>query len=364
MPPLNPFAARSPLPARSSLALDLDLLAHLHLPSSRPSADPEGGRCTCGTRPLAVRLRMRSGQRPQFEGAWRCGRQCLVEAVKAVVRREFRSGHTTESRVRHRIPLGLILQTRGIITAEQLRHALHQQEQTGGRLGDILLRSSAVDERQIAAALAAQWNAPLWNVPPVPSQELLRLAPLTLFRLSGALPVRLIGTRLSIASADGVDAPIALALERMHGVTVESGISVSSSLDTVWSTVSTAKERTAEEVHCEDADEISRRLTKTIEAAQPVESRAVRVGRRMWLRLWLEPAAVIGGPCHANDILDYLFTCPLDSCPAHGSRLTALRRPRIPRPSSGYAATAHARFLDSAGTPLSPLLTTLLPCGL
>ena len=310
MPSLNPFAARSPLPPRSALALDRELLAHLHSPLSRPAADPEGGRCTCGTRPLAVRLRMRSGQRPQFEGAWRCGKACLVEAVKAAVRREFRNGHSSESRVRHRIPLGLILQTRGIITAEQLRHALHLQEQTGGRLGDVLLRTSGVDERQIAAALAAQWNAPLWSLSSVPSQELLRLAPLTLLRVSGTLPVRLIGTKLSIASADSLDAPIALALERMHGVTVESGISVSSSLDAVWKTVSAATERTTEEVQCDDADEISRRLVKTIESAQPVESRAVRVGRRMWLRLWLEPAAVTGGPCHANDILDYLFTLP------------------------------------------------------
>ncbi len=310
MPSLNPFAARSPLSARSPVAIDRELLAGLYAPRVSKTAEPEEGRCTCGTRPLAVRLRMRSGQRPQFEGAWRCGRPCLLQAVKAAVRREFRNGHTAESRVRHRIPLGLILQTRGVITADQLRHALQLQQQTGGRLGDILLRTFRVDERQIAAALAAQWNAPLWSLPAGPSQELLRLAPLALFRLSATLPVRLIGTRLSLASADGIDAPMALALERMHGVTVESGISASSSFDSAWKTLPVTQERTAEEVHCEDVDEISRRLAKTVESAQPVESRAVRVGRRMWLRLWLEAAAVNGGPCHGDDVLDYLFTLP------------------------------------------------------
>ncbi len=306
MPGLNPFAARSPLPLRAAVtSMDADVLRHLR------ATTPDSSRCVCGTRPLSVRLRMRSAQRPQFEGTWHCGKQCLADAVKAAVRREFRNGGTGESRVRHRIPLGLILQTRGIITADELRRALTLQEQTGARLGDVLVRHFRVDERRIAAALAAQWNAPLWHLPSVPSDELLRLAPLPLFRRSGTLPLRLIGTRLSLASADGVDPPIALALERMHGVVVESGISVASSLDAVWNTVAASTaQRPVEKVRCDDADEICRRLTRTVEAMQPVESRAVRIGRRLWLRLWLEPAAVAGGPCHDKDIVDYLFVLP------------------------------------------------------
>ncbi len=295
---------------RPPVALDLDLLAPQRPPLQRSEAHPGVGRCTCGARPLGVRLRMRSGQRPHFEKEWTCGRQCLARAVHAAVRREFRNGHTSESRIRHRIPLGLILQTRGIITANELREAVLLQEQTGGRLGDVLLSHFRVDEREVAAAIAAQWHAPLWHLPSVPPGELLRLAPLQLFRLNATLPVRLIGTQLSLASADGVDPPMALALERMHGVNVESGIAVSSSLDAAWSTISNGPQQSFEEVQCDDADDIGRRLTRTIESTQPVESRAVRVGRRMWLRLWLEPAALAGGPCHGHDILDYLFTLP------------------------------------------------------
>ena len=268
------------------------------------------GRCLCGGTPLAVRLRMRSAQRPQFEGTWHCGSKCLDTSVRAAVRREFRAGEIFASRVHHRIPLGLILQTRGVLTADELRRALFLQEQTGAKLGNVLVEHFRVDERRIAAALAAQWNAPLWHLPSFASEELLRLAPLVLFRGSGTLPLRLIGTKLSLASADGIDAPIALALERMHGVTVESGIALTSAVDTIWNGIAAIPQRKAEEVACEDADDIARRMTRTILQTQPVESRSVRVGRRMWLRLWLESAALSGGPCQSTDIVDYLFRLP------------------------------------------------------
>lgn len=318
MPRLSLFSPRTALPVTIGTGIDehrgagCSRFGQTTLGRNISAAQPatESGRCSCGTTPLAVRMRMRSGQRPCFEGSWRCGRPCLTQAIKTAVRREFRNGLTSESRIRHRIPLGLILQTRGLITAEQLRFALQEQAETGGRLGDVLQRSFAVDEREIAGALAAQWNAPLWHLPTVPPADLLQVAPLPLFRLSNTFPIRLIGTRLSLASADGIDPPIALALERMHGVTVESGIAVSSSLTAAWQTLSAASTRPVEEVPCDDADEISRRMVRTVESTQPIDARAVRLGRRMWLRLWLEPAAVIGGPCHSTDILDYLFTLP------------------------------------------------------
>lgn len=314
---ISPRAPMAEFTSSSRLAAEVAGLAHLHLPASirrgangTRAAAAIAGRCLCGGMPLAVRLRMRSGQRPQFEGTWHCGSKCLDTSVRAAVRREFRAGESFASRVHHRIPLGLILQTRGVLTAEEVRRALVLQEQTGSKLGDILVRHFRVDERRIAAALAAQWSAPLWHLPSAASEELLRLAPLDLFRASGSLPLRLIGTRLSLASADGIDSPIAFALERMHRITVESGIALTTQFDTVWDGMGAVAQRPAEEIACSDADEIARRMVRTILQMQPVESRSVRVGRRMWLRLWLEPAAVAGGPCHREDVVDYLFRLP------------------------------------------------------
>ena len=96
----------------------------------------------------------------------------------------------------------------------------------------------------------------------------------------------------------------------MHGVTVESGIALPSAVDAIWNGIASIAQRKAEELPCEDADEIARRMTRTILQLQPVEARSVRMGRRMWLRLWLEPATLSGGPCHRDDIVDYLFRLP------------------------------------------------------
>lgn len=231
-------------------------------------------------------------------------------------------GNTGESRVRHRIPLGLLLQARGVITHEELRTALAEQERTGERLGDVLVRSLHVEERHVAAALAAQWNCPLWHLPASPAEELLLLAPLPILHTAGTLPIRLIGTKLLLASADGVDAPTAHALERMHGLAVESGIAPASSLEQVWRTLGTVQHRPVEEIRCSDAAEITKHVSRTIEHSQPVESRVVRVGRRVWLRVWLEPAAVAGGPCHVEDIVDYLFSLPSTGTDASGTHIS------------------------------------------
>lgn len=300
--------------------------ADLPLPSAC-HARFDTGRCECGSRrPLAVMLGMRSGRRPQFEGRWHCRRGCLSDAVAAAVRREFRMGATGESPVRHRVPLGLILQARGLVTRDQLRIALALQQQTGERMGDLLVRSLCVEERRVAEALAAQWNCPVWHISATPSMELLRVAPLAILRSAGTLPIRLVGRRLSLAAADGLDAPLALALERMHGLTVESGIAQTSSLETVWKTLDTLEHQPAEEVRCIDAAEITERIRRTVEQLQPVESRAVRVGRRVWLRVWLETAALEGGPCQKEDIVDYLFSLPSADRPAGKPERTPLFR--------------------------------------
>jgi CheY-like chemotaxis protein len=52
--------------------------------------------------------------------------------------------------------LGQLLLAEQIITAEELREALHRQETSGGRLGDVLLELGAVAPRQLERALRAQ----------------------------------------------------------------------------------------------------------------------------------------------------------------------------------------------------------------
>ena len=64
------------------------------------------------------------------------------------------------------------------------------------------------------------------------------------------------------------------------------------------------------EIECKSAEEATEAVARTIARLQPVRSRLVRVGRRLWLRAWLEAAAIEGGPTQAEDVVDHLFTLP------------------------------------------------------
>jgi hypothetical protein len=105
---------------------------------------------------------LRSSARVLFEGRWYCESRCFKSAL------EFRVAHLlSSSRARktkaHRLPIGLLLIGRGLITSEQLRHALRLQRENGtGRLGEWFCLMAVVQEEHIAAALAQQWGCPVF----------------------------------------------------------------------------------------------------------------------------------------------------------------------------------------------------------
>ena len=47
----------------------------------------------------------------------------------------------------HRIPLGLLLLSSGVISQEELRRALRTQQGTGKRIGEVLTAECGVPER-------------------------------------------------------------------------------------------------------------------------------------------------------------------------------------------------------------------------
>lgn len=99
--------------------------------------------------------------------------------------------------------VGAILLDAGLITPEQLDAATAAQQREGGPLGRHLILGGAVSRRQMYAALAEQWEAPLVDLAAEPptTQFLLHGGDNRRFAELGWVPWRLDGTTLTIATS-------------------------------------------------------------------------------------------------------------------------------------------------------------------
>lgn len=102
--------------------------------------------------------------------------------------------------------LGDILIQRGLITEDELRAALDQQERTGSRLGEILYYEMGLPEDDLAAALADQLRVPLLDLEGIePSLEALEIIPEALQREGRCVPLAVDETALYMAITDPLD---------------------------------------------------------------------------------------------------------------------------------------------------------------
>jgi len=117
-------------------------------------------------------------------------------------------------RIEHEwIPIGTLLLRRGLISAEQLELALTAREHGGPRLGQLLVSWGWVSSRDIAVALAEQFQLPFHDL--AAASE-----PVVDFRLPAELASELEAVTIEIADdhiAIGVDDPTNIgAIERLR----------------------------------------------------------------------------------------------------------------------------------------------------
>ena len=168
----------------------------------------------------------RSRSAPVFEEGWTCSPACTEERLRAAVRRELDGRSAPASAYRHRLPLGLLMMEKGWITSAQLRRALEAQKAAGGgRLGQYLVRQQAASEQLVTRALSLQWSCPVLSAAFQDPETLAPLMPRLFIDAFGAVPLRMAaGKILYVGFEERLDAVLALALERMSGLRVESGL--------------------------------------------------------------------------------------------------------------------------------------------
>jgi hypothetical protein len=228
---------------------------------------------------------------PVFEGGWCCSAGCTAARVETALRRELDAWGSGREGLRHRIPLGLAMLEQGWITQTQLRSALAAQRAAGaGRLGHWLVRQQSASEDQVTRAVGLQWSCPVLGLEPHNPEGLAALVPRLFVDAFGALPLRVAAGRiLYLGFEDRPDPALALAVERMTRLHVESGIVEESVFRPAQVRILEAKFPSVELIEAATESALAATFTRALERASPVESRLVRVHDCLWLRLWLAP---------------------------------------------------------------------------
>ena len=232
----------------------------------------------------------RSRSVPVFEGGWNCSAECTAARVAAAVRRELDGRAAPQECHRHRVPLGLLMLEQGWITGGQLRQALDAQKVAGGgRLGYWLVRQQGVREQLVTRALGLQWSCPVMPLEFHDPDALAVLMPRLFVDAFGALPLRVAaGKLLYLGFEDRLDPVVALAVERMSGLRVESGLVQESHFGPVHARMLSAKFSPVELIEAGSEPAAVHAFSRSIERVRPVEARLVRVHECLWLRMWLK----------------------------------------------------------------------------
>lgn len=277
-----------------------------------PPGKPDWRLCgnqKCRTsRPMPWRNR-----RPIFEDAWGCSRHCLLEMVRAAVRRECREAYASLNGVSHthRVPLGLVLLAQGWITHAQLQSALDAQRLGGGRIGECLVLQSGIEQAQITRGLGVQWGCPVLNATGLDATQMALVMPKLFTEQFGVVPIRVAGDRfLYLGFESSLDASLAFSLEQMTALKIENGILSAEEIAFAKNQLMKADHVPVISETIAEVNLLDSRIAAILQHQQPARSRLVRVHQYFWLRLWLEEATFRGVgalPRHVEDMQDYVF---------------------------------------------------------
>lgn len=225
----------------------------------------------------------RSRAFPRFEKKWVCSATCMERVIADAVRGQIESWQPAPAERALRMPLGLILLSRGWISHRELQEALAAQGRAQeGRIGEWLHHLHGISEETIAKGLAIQWNCAVLpsgmpGLEPAPA-----LLPAVLRRRYGLALLRQgPDAALYLAGKYRPEHAAARAVEHMlhepvHAAFIEDGM---------WRLGEVDASDTELEIPGHDG--VAAYISELIERARPSDARLVRVHDHLWLRLWI-----------------------------------------------------------------------------
>jgi hypothetical protein len=264
-------------------------------PQAAPSAELFPPRFAARAFPACANPRCASGwlhvwrkrRVPVIEGGWLCSPACTRARIDDLLRRE-QAGAYVVSTHRHRVPIGLILLNQGSITHEDLKGALEAQRQGARmRLGEWLVEHRGLNEARLTQALGVQWSCPVFSLEKHGGGLPITILPRLLAESFGFVPLRLSASGLLyLAFEDRIDHSLTLAIERMTGLRVESGLLSATEFHQAQQCFAQGRFARARIIEAASLDLLAEAFTRHIEKIKPTEARLVRLQDLLWLRLW------------------------------------------------------------------------------
>ena len=128
--------------------------------------------------------------------------------------------------------LGELLIDQGVITADDLGHALNVQKTEGGLLGEVLIKLQLVTEEDIVIALATQFNYPYMDVDSFNiSPDLAKNVPLELASRFTFIAVDKLNDILTIVMSDPSNEDAVREIQRVTACRVQSFVGTVSQIE-------------------------------------------------------------------------------------------------------------------------------------
>jgi hypothetical protein len=239
--------------------------------------------------PLKKILRRGKNEGVLLQGRWYCCLDCFEDAITGVFNGLLKLPDEPLPRL-HRVPLGLLLLGRGVITDSQLKSALQAQREGGtGRLGRWLVRLGVASAQDVSAALAAQWGCGVFPIERDHHyRECSQMLPFALLESSRMIPVHYLAPSqlLFVAFSEDIDHTALYAVEKLIGGRTEPCIVTEGAMEQALEEIR-AVSRPAEIVFetIWDAPEMARTIRDYAVKLNADELILARPRRFLWVRL-------------------------------------------------------------------------------
>jgi hypothetical protein len=215
---------------------------------------------------------------------------CFPECLERELLRRLQHTSTASRREQLnscRVPLGLLMISRGELTSEQLHEALALQRKNGtGRIGEWLQQLGHACDVSVAAALASQWSCPVLKNIPVGVGTC--TIPFHLLKTFCMAPVHFSNNRriLHMAFADKIEYRALLVIEQMMDCKTEACLTTRSEIQAALVRMEEhgSHEEKVFERTC-DPEETTRIISSYVSTLNAPEIRVASCGELLWARL-------------------------------------------------------------------------------